>query len=66
MTDGVPHLFAAITSILEDMHGLAIEGQRLDNAPDMQRVLVSQMRMAIAAVDCTAGEITQQIGNGPG
>lgn len=64
MTDGVPHLFAALKSMLEDMHGIAVEGQRRDNAPDMQRVLISQMRMAIVAVDGAAGEIKHRLGDG--
>ena len=34
----IPRLFADITALLEDMHGLAVEGQRRDNAPDMQSV----------------------------
>ena len=63
MTDGIPHLFEALKSMLEDMHGLAVEGQRRDNAPDMQCVLISQMRMAIAAVDGKMGQMRERLGD---
>jgi hypothetical protein len=35
----IPHLFAEVTAKLEDLHAIAVEGQRADNAPDMQSVL---------------------------
>ncbi len=63
MTHGVSHLFASLKSLLEDMHCLAVEGQRRDNSLDMQRVLISQMRMGIAAVDGAAGEIKHRLGD---
>ena len=63
MTVGIPKLFADIKSALEDMHGIAVEGQSRDNAPDMQRVLVSQLRMTIVAVDGKMGEIKQRLGD---
>ncbi len=58
----IPRLFADITAMLEDMHGVAIEGQRHDNAPDIQRVLVSQLRMTFTAVDSKMGKIKIQLG----
>ena len=61
--EGVPNLFADIRSALEDMHGIAVEGQSRDNAPDMQRVLASQLRMSIVAVDGKMGEIKQRLGD---
>ena len=63
MMDCVPALFADIKSALEDMHGMAVEGQRRDNAADMQRVLVSQLRMTIVAVASKMGEIKQRLGD---
>ena len=63
MTKGIPNLFADIKSALEEMHGIAVEGQRRDNAPDMQKVLVSQLRMTIVAVDGKMGEIKQRLGD---
>ena len=62
MTDSVPRLFAVIKTVVEDMHGIAVDGLRRDNARDMQAVLASQLRMAVAAVDCHVGEIKRQLG----
>lgn len=64
MTSGVPHLFADIRSMAEDMHAIAAEGQCRDNAADMQRVLVSQLRMAITALDGKMVQIKDRLGDG--
>ena len=63
MRKGIPNLFADINSALEDMHHIAIEGQCRDKAPEMQRVLISQLRMTIVAVDGKMGEIRQRLGD---
>jgi hypothetical protein len=47
----LPRAFADITARLEDAYSLAVEGQRRDNAPDMQRVLVGQLRVGLAEID---------------
>ena len=60
---GIPHLFADIKLALEDLHGIAVEGQSRDNSPDMHRMLISQLRMTIVAVDGKMGEIKQRLGN---
>ncbi len=39
--------------MLEDLHGVAVEGQRRDNGPDMQRVLLFQLRTGTAVVNDT-------------
>lgn len=44
MTNGVPQQFAAIKTMLEEMHGFAIEGQHGENSQDMQEVLASHLR----------------------
>lgn len=59
----IPSLFAEIKSFAEDLHGVAIEGQRLDNAPDMQRALTSQLRMTMAAMDGKMGDIKRLLGD---
>lgn len=43
----VPKLFADITMVLEDLHGVAVEGQRSDLSPDMQAALLSSVRTGI-------------------
>ncbi len=53
MTDDLPRAFADITARLEDFHSLAVEGQRSDNSPDMNRVLIGQLRSSVAALDRT-------------
>lgn len=60
----VPRLFANVTAMLEDIHSIAVEGQCRDNCLDMQRVLISQMQMGIAAVDGAVGEIKNRLGDG--
>lgn len=64
MTDIVPRLFADITAKLEDMHTIAVEGHRRDNALDMQRVLASQLRMEIASLDGLLTKLKRQLGDG--
>ena len=56
----IPSLFAEIKSFAEDLHVVAIEGQRLDNAPDMQRALTSQLRMTM---DGKMGDIKRLLGD---
>lgn len=63
MTEGVPHLFAAIRSMAEDMHALAAEGQCSDNSPDIQRVLVTHLSMTITALDGKMGQIKDRLGD---
>ena len=53
MTKTIPHLFADVTARLEDLHSLAVEGQRADNAPDMQSVLIVHLRFGLVALDDT-------------
>ena len=51
MKHDLPRAFAVITARLEDAHSLAVEGQHRDNAPDMQRILVAQLRAGLAEID---------------
>ncbi len=51
MTKAIPHMFADVTAKLEDLHAIAVEGQRADNAPDMQSVLNVHLRSGLVAVD---------------
>jgi hypothetical protein len=64
MTEDIPRLFADLTGKLEDMHSIAIEGRRTDNALDMQRVLASQLRMSFIELDTTLGQIKRTLGDG--
>lgn len=64
MTASIPGIFADITAKIEDMHMIAVEGQRRDNAPDMQRVLVCQLRTSVASLDLTLATIKRRLGNG--
>lgn len=63
MTVAIPRLFADITAKLEDMHMIAVEGQRRDNTPDMQRVLVCQLRMGVASLDTSLAKIKRRLGD---
>jgi len=62
MRDAIPRLFADLTAMLEDMHMIAVEGQRRNNAPDMQRVLASQLRMGVASLDTSLTKIKRRLG----
>ena len=61
MTKAIPHLFADATAKLEDLHAVAVEGQRSDNAADMQLVLVGQLRSGIAALDASMRAMTRAL-----
>ena len=63
MSDAIPRLFADVTAKLEDIHMIAVEGQRRDNAPDMQRVLASQLRIGIASLDTSLATIKRRLGD---
>ncbi len=62
MSVSIPRLFADITAMLEDMHAVAVDGQAHDNAPDMQRVLVCQLRMRSVALDAAMARIKRLLG----
>lgn len=65
MPKSVPHLFADVTAKLEDLHGLAVEGQCGDNSPDMQQVLCAHLRSGLAAIDVALREVTMPSEGGP-
>ena len=51
MTRDLRREFAKITARLEDLHAVAVEGQRRDNSPDMQRVLIGHLLSGGSAMD---------------
>lgn len=57
----VPHLFADATALLEDLHGLAVEGQAQGIPPDMARVLVRDLRSGVRRLDGTARRIVSAL-----
>jgi len=59
----VSRLFAEVTCKLEDAHAISVEGQRRDNAPEMQTVFACHLRMAIVAMDAIVGEIKHRLGD---
>lgn len=61
MSDAVPALFAEITAMLEDMHAVAIEGQRGDNSPDMHRALTCQLRIGITSLNGLIGSVRKRL-----
>jgi len=44
----VSQKFADVTAVLEDMHGIAVEGQAKDLTPDMQAALLMSLRSSLA------------------
>ena len=61
MTKAIPHMFADVTAKLEDLHAIAVEGQRADNAPDMHSVLNIHLRDGLAALDGTMREMAKAL-----
>jgi hypothetical protein len=61
----VQKLFADATMALEDLHSVALEGQRRDHSPDMQRVLATDLRAGIMGLDAIALAIAVQLGAAP-
>lgn len=59
----VPRLFADVTAKLEDLHSVAVEGQRRDNSRDMQRALACQLRMGIISLDMSLTAIKRGLGD---
>jgi hypothetical protein len=58
MTRNIRDMFADATAKLDDLHAIAVEGQRADNAPDMQNVLTLHIRSGLVALDATMRDIT--------
>jgi hypothetical protein len=51
-------LFADVTAVLEDMHGIAVEGQSASTPVDVHTVLVGQLRGEEARLDQLLTKIT--------
>lgn len=41
------HLFAELAAALEDLHGLAIEGQHPDHTPDIREAVLASVRQGL-------------------
>lgn len=66
MTAPIPHLFADVAAKLEDLHAIAVEGQRDDNAPDMQALLDVHLRSGLVSLGGTLRAIAIALeGNRP-
>lgn len=61
MSEAIPALFATITAKLEDLHAIAIEGQRGDNSPDMQRALARHLRIGTGSINRTIRHVGKQV-----
>lgn len=62
MTAPIPRLFADITAKLEDLHAVAVEGQRNDHSADMQIVFAAHLCMGVASLDAAMSRIKQRLG----
>lgn len=65
MKASIPRLFADVTAMLEDMHGISVEGHCCDNSPDMQRVLFFHLRSRLAALDGTLQKAANALNGEP-
>lgn len=64
MTKNTADLFADVTAKLEDLHAIAVEGQRADNAPDMQTVLNVHLRSGLVALNGIVRSMTKTLEGG--
>jgi hypothetical protein len=46
----VPQLFADLTVGLEDLHSVAVEGQRSGLTPDIQEALLASVRVSLRRI----------------
>ena len=53
----VAELFAAAAMVLEDVHPVAVAGQRRGIAPDAARALVGHLRAGMVALETILAEI---------
>lgn len=61
----VAELFAVATMVLEDVHPVAVAGQRRGIAPDAARALVGHLRAGMVALEAILAEIAVQLGAAP-
>ncbi len=64
MSGTIAHRFADITATLEDMHAIAVDGQRRDNSPDMQRAIAANLRAGATALTASLRKIERRLGTG--
>lgn len=62
MRNTIPRLFADITSKIEDLHAVAVEGQRTDHSADMQIVFAAHLCMGIGSLNAAMQQIRRQLG----
>lgn len=62
MTGTIAHRFADITAKLEDMHAIAVDGQRRDNSRDMQRAIAANLRTGAADLSASLSKIELRLG----
>lgn len=53
MTKSVHRLFADATALIEDMHGISVEGQAQGLSPDMALLFVRDLRSGLKRLDRT-------------
>lgn len=63
MTAPIPSLFAEITSKLEDLHAVAVEGQCHEHSADMQIVFTAHLCIGLASLDTALQEVRRQLGD---
>jgi hypothetical protein len=56
-----PHLFADMTAALEDIHGIAVEGQAADLSADMRRALLGDIQSGIRRLRTIAERISSAL-----
>lgn len=57
----IHELFADLTALLEDLHGVAVEGQQAGLSPDMQAVLLSSVRDGVQRISRIMPDIAARL-----
>ena len=57
------HLFADTTALLEDLHGVAVEGQHPDITPDMHAALASHLRLGCRRLERILVDVARSLGS---
>lgn len=56
------HLFADLTALLEDIHGVAVEGQSTHASDDMRQLWAASIRRSLCDARRLVSAISRQLG----
>ena len=57
----IPRLFAELTAVIEDMHGIAVEGQAPHLSPDLRNMLLRSLNQSVARIELITSAIERRL-----